>query len=374
MTCLSWLPLDSSAVNASEVALSTMSLRQTLETIRSNPHPVNEETAKFQILAPILRDLDWNPFGQEVLWEHPVGATKGGGRVDIALRAGGRIQTLIEAKAPGADLRQHVSQVLGYAFHEGVDICVLTDGLRWWLYLPREPGPPEERRFAVLRLDEDPIDQLYDDLSAFLGRDSLLGKQAERRAKQVLRARQEAAHLEKEMPRIWRQMLDEPDADLVELIGHRVYERLSLRPQHEQIIAAIRGMPIPPAPSEPDEPGVPPPPKPAATSNAKRPTAIGLWGEPHPIRFHYETVTTVLTELHKRHPDRFDQTAEQLKSRKWSYVSRDLQQVRNQRIAQIPSGHYVDVNLSAAQSADRCRRILEAFGYGGSDLEYLYEG
>ena len=45
-----------------------MSLRETLERIRSNPTPANEETAKFQILAPILADLSSDPFGQEVRW------------------------------------------------------------------------------------------------------------------------------------------------------------------------------------------------------------------------------------------------------------------------------------------------------------------
>ena len=350
-----------------------MSLRQTLERIRSNPVPTNEETAKARILTPVLSELGWDPVGTEILWEHPVGDSRDRGRVDIALRAEERILALIEAKTPGADLGSHVGQVLKYAFHEGVDICVLTDGLLWWLYLPREPGQHKERRFAVLNVKDDPLDRLSDDLVTFLGRESLLSGQAEQRAKQVLRALLEAAELEKRVPGIWQRMVDEPDAELVELISQRVYDQLSLRPQHEQIVAAIRGMPIPPAPSEPDESAVPPSPKPAATPNAKRPTAIRLWGEPHPIRFHYETVTTVLTELHKRHPDRFDQAAAQLKSRNWSYVSRDRQQVRNQRIAQIPSGHYVDVNLSAAASADRCRRILEAFGYSESDLELLYE-
>ena len=34
-----------------------MSLRETLERIRSSPPPGNEEMAKFQILAPVLADL-----------------------------------------------------------------------------------------------------------------------------------------------------------------------------------------------------------------------------------------------------------------------------------------------------------------------------
>lgn len=184
-----------------------MSLRETLERIRSNPTPDNEETAKFQILAPILADLSWDPFGQEVRWEHPVGGKKTGGKVDIAFQAEGRIWALIEAKAPGVNLDHHVEQVLGYAFYEGVDICALSDGLQWWLYLPREPGSHQERRFSVLDLAEDPVDQICDDLNTFLGRESLVTGQAVRQAKQVRRALREAAQLEKEMPAIWQRML-----------------------------------------------------------------------------------------------------------------------------------------------------------------------
>ena len=34
---------------------------------------------------------------------------------------------------------------------------------------------------------------------------------------------------------------------------------------------------------------------------------------------------------------------------------------------------YVEANLSAAAIKDRCRRLLEAFGYSGSDLEILFD-
>jgi len=78
--------------------------------------------------------------------------TVGGRRVDIALKDEGRFVAFIEAKAPGKKLDAHVSQLLTYAFHEGVDIGVLTTGLEWWLYLPRENGPPPKRRFATFEL------------------------------------------------------------------------------------------------------------------------------------------------------------------------------------------------------------------------------
>jgi len=222
-----------------------MSLQERLETIRSASVPQNEESAKIRIVLPILRNLEWDPDDPEqVLYEHPVGA-KGGGRVDIALKNSDRIVVLIEAKAPGADLRSHVGQVLGYAFHEGVDICVLTTGLEWWLYLPRESGPPSERRFAALKVTEDPVEQLLEDFNAFLGKEMLVSGQAERRAKAVRKASLEAAQLNKEIPNIWKGMLREPDDELVELLSKRVYDKVNLRPTRPQVVAALRGSPIP---------------------------------------------------------------------------------------------------------------------------------
>ena len=457
-----------------------MSLREVIERIRSSPEPPNEETAKFRILAPILTAVGWNTESPEVLLEHPVGG-KGGGRADFALQADGRLRALIEAKAPGSDLDKHVKQVLVYAFHEGVDICALTNGLHWRFYLPREKGPPQERVFADLHCGNDPVDQLCDDLNTFLGRASLLSGQAEERAKQVRQALQEAARLEQEMPEIWRRMLDEADDELIELVGQRVYDKLSLRPSREQIVAAMRNRPIPPGPGPKPDP--PPPSNPTAVelwgarypvrlhsdilvavvealykrhrdtfertagslryegcqyvstdrqrvagTNPKRtpsglylwvrgtadiqrrrwvslleafgynesdlqllygatkpkkslppgrtpcPTAIRLWNEHHPTRRHYEILTTLVAELHKRHPGSFDKTVEQLKGKRWQYVSLDPQRVYDERRVQIPSGHYVDINVSAKDVALRCRRLLQAFGYSESDLEYLHEG
>lgn len=356
-----------------------MALREKLEQIRSNPRPTNEEAAKFQILAPILAELGWDPFGLEILWEHSVGATKGGGRVDIALKAEGSIRALIEAKAPGAQLSQHVDQVLMYAYREGVDVCVLTDGLQWWLYLPREKGEPEKRRFAVLNVDRDPVEQLCDDLNNFLGRESLRSGHAERRAEQVLKALREAQKLEEKMPSIWQQMLDEPDSELIELIGQRVYDKLNLRPGREQIIAAMRSRPIPPKRGGTPEPPVPEPPpgsssgKPSGPRLTPRPVTIRLWGERHAVRTHKDVLMTVVKELHGRHSGDFDRVVAPLKTGTFQYVAADRRLVRGTRIEQAASGHHVDVNLSAATIKSRVIELLEAFGYSEADLDYLYD-
>ena len=203
--------------------------------------PANEESAKFKIIAPILESLGWDMSGSQVLLEYSVGDKKAGGRVDIALKGSRGVVALIEAKAPGADLSGHVSQVLGYAFHEGVDICALTTGLEWWLYLPREKGQPEERRFTVLNIMDDPVEALVQDLEAFLSNHALEASDAVSQAERVLQAQRERTLLSEKIPSIWRRMIEEPDEELLEVISKRVYNEVNLRPDKAQVVAVLKG-------------------------------------------------------------------------------------------------------------------------------------
>jgi len=223
-----------------------LSLRDVLEAIRNGPIPPNEESAKFHIIAPILQGLGWDPScGTEVLYEHRVETAKGSGRVDIALKDQEHTVAHIEAKAPGHDLDRYAKQAVGYGFDEGVDICALTTGLEWQLYLPRANRPHKERLFATLRLGHDRIDQLVEDLETFLGKENLLSGRSERRATEVLEARRQADLLKTRLPEIWSRMVHEPDERLVELVVGQAYGELNLRPTAEQVQAVLRGSPVP---------------------------------------------------------------------------------------------------------------------------------
>lgn len=192
--------------------------------LRQQDAPPNEESAKAWIIQPILHQLGWpSDDPAHVLYEHSVG----GGRVDIALRTGGRPVAFLEAKAPGQDLRRHVTQVLQYAFHGGVDICVLATGIEWWFYLPREKGPPEHRRFAVLRIDRGSPRECAEVLRRYIGRDALGDRRAERNAKEALRKLQRAQRLKEEIPKVWKEM-QSGDRALLELIARRVKESAGL--------------------------------------------------------------------------------------------------------------------------------------------------
>ena len=357
----------------------TMPFMETLERIRSSPGPKNEESAKFQVIAPILHALGWDTSdGEQVTFEHSVGGKKGG-RVDIALRQGGRVLALIEAKAPHSDLNIHVEQVLRYAFHEGVDICALTTGEEWWLYLPREGGEPQKRRFSILDLKEDSIELLAEDFDRFLGQANLASGQSHKQALRVLKANLEADRLKTEMPKIWSRMLKDPDNELVDLISRRVYDKLSVRPSHEQVVAVLIDEPVPIVALPTSEQsgrqvGSGGTYKQLPSSSANKPTMVVLWGSQHSVESYADVLRTVAEELYRRHSGEFDRLLE-LKGRIHPYVARNPQALLNpKRIYEVASaGYFIDMNLNAANVLRRAERFLECFGYPRTELQVLFD-
>jgi len=349
-----------------------MPLRETLEKIRTLSTPPNEETVKMWIMVPILQELGWPSY--DIHWEYAVG--QGKGRVDAALKGPRGVAAFIEAKAPGHSLDDHVEQVLGYAFQEGANICALTTGLEWWLYLPAETDYPfPERRFAELRLKKDPVDQLAVDFEAFLGREPLVNGEAVKKAKQVLKARREAEHLDKEVPAIWRGMLTAPDEELIELVSKRVYEKTNLRPAKQQVEAAL-GMapmntPVLAAPISTNKQveaaqGTTPTLK-RKSSRALPPKGMKLWGQYREVKSWIGILNVVVDALYERHGKNFE-PAFKLNYKGQPYVSRKAsdidrpRQVKNRAL-------YLDRNLGRSEIIQRANEFLDAFGYESSDLE-----
>ena len=349
-----------------------MALRETLDTIRSAPDPRDEENTKFQIITPILENLGWNSPRQEILYEHPVGGNDGGW-VDMALMGPRHPVALIEAKRPGANLDRHVSQMLRYAFYEGVDICVLTTGLEWWLYLPREDGPPPERRFAALHIREDPVEKLADSLETFLGKKNLLREHAKDKAKQILQAHRRAYEIDAELPVLWRTMLNEPDDGLVELIRQRMYENINLWPDHEQVVKVLRGSIVQPPDSQ--TPTITTPKTSQKSATSEKPTSIRLWGIRYRVRRWQDAVVSlakIAETLHQQHGSEFlERLLNPSTKRSSLWASRNPADLR--RPVSLGSiDVHLETDLNAAQTLRRIRDLLELSGNPPLDFEVLY--
>lgn len=83
----------------------------------------------------IIKDMLAEVFGYDKYSEVTSEFAIRGTYCDLAIKLEGTLQTLIEVKAIGIDLKdQHVKQAIDYAANQGVDWVLLTNGVCWRVY------------------------------------------------------------------------------------------------------------------------------------------------------------------------------------------------------------------------------------------------
>jgi len=89
------------------------------------------ESDTVTIVVDMLADIFGYDKYSEITSEHAIRGTY----CDLATKIEGVLQTLIEVKAIGLDLKdQHVKQAVDYAANQGVDWVVLTNAITWRVY------------------------------------------------------------------------------------------------------------------------------------------------------------------------------------------------------------------------------------------------
>lgn len=83
----------------------------------------------------IIKDMLSDIFGYDKYTELTSEFSIRGTYCDLATKIDGRVQTLIEVKAIGLDLKEsHVKQAIDYAANQGVEWVLLTNGVCWRVY------------------------------------------------------------------------------------------------------------------------------------------------------------------------------------------------------------------------------------------------
>jgi len=113
-------------------------------------HALKETQTRVTVIDPILQALGWDVRDvDEVELEHPTVDNKS---VDYALKINRKPVLLVEAKAlddPLNDVKA-VTQIVGYAANDGIDWCVLTNGIVWRVYKSSEKcAAPDKLMFQV---------------------------------------------------------------------------------------------------------------------------------------------------------------------------------------------------------------------------------
>jgi predicted transport protein len=111
---------------------------------------LNEASTRTIIIEPMLEALGWDIRDpEEVEIEYPTVDKKA---VDYALKINKKPVLLIEAKPlndPLDDLKA-ATQVIGYATSDGIEWCILTNGVKWKVFKSTEKCPaPDKLTFEV---------------------------------------------------------------------------------------------------------------------------------------------------------------------------------------------------------------------------------
>ena len=354
-------------------------LEELVKQIRAVKSGLGSEQATREVAVnPVIGALGWNTFNpEEVDREYSVL----GGRVDYCLRTPNRSFVFIEVKRAGTDLNDHEEQLLQYAFKDGVPLAVLTDGLLWWLYLPRAEGSWTQRRFFRIDLLEHDPKSVASALHRFLNRDGVINGSARREAQREFDSQARERRVRAAMGDAWRRVLSDPESLLPDLLSEEVQKMTGHTPARETIeefLAGVSGYE-----DAEDELGPPrrrrkvPPAKPPATdarttksTRGSRPAAFWLDEKRYEVKSWRWMMVRVCELLADEAGSSFPERVVGLRGRTRAYFSSSGEELRTPiQISRLDM--YVEGNVSARTATRVAKRTLTAVR--GSDRGFRVE-
>jgi hypothetical protein len=205
------------------------SLEQFLSGLREDRElpEAGEEAICQGVVLPILARLGWD---RDNLREVAPQFRVGNGRVDYCLRAGQKRSVFVEVKQASERLEQHDEQLLKYAFQDGVELAVLTNGLLWWLYLPLLKGNWGERRFFAVDIQQQEVSDAAARLRELLSRDAVADGSAVKRATEVHSSREKERRIQETLPHAWQELCKVPHEALITVVADKVEALCGHRP------------------------------------------------------------------------------------------------------------------------------------------------
>lgn len=343
----------------------------------------NEASVSHGIVSPILSALGWDTSDpDEVIPEY----TSGRGRVDFALCLNGRRPIVfIEVKGVGRSLDGD-RQLFEYAFHEGVPICILTDGREWSFYLPSGQGSYDERRFYRLQIDDRTSAEAEKWLTRYLERRRLASSEAIEAARadyQDVATKRDSA---RNLPKAWNLLVGQPEDLLVELLSDQTESISGYRPTRDDILIFLRSLELQnPMASAPRS-------MPVATPRAKLTTSIEMQSKPvvggiefpnsaangRAISFNFlgeivaarngnVALVELLARLAKRDPSKIQELANSARGNSRNHIARSVEEIYPKRpdlarAIEFWPGWLVGTNIANREKVGLVRRACEVFG------------
>lgn len=354
------------------------------ERLRSSAY-VNEAAITHGIVTPILQHLGWDTADpRQVVPEF----ANERGRVDFALiGVGQKPGIFIEVKQVGRAMDGD-RQLFEYAFHQGVPMCVLTDGREWSFYLPAGQGSYDDRRFYRLQLDERSPAECHALLTRYLDRAAVLDQSAYEHARidyQDIAGQREARAI---LPQAWAELVSEAHELLIETLVDKAEALCGFSPSPADALsylqtlqpsavgsrgpdrtisaARLKAVATPNRPPTPVAP-TPPPAIPATPKATDRTIEYKLFGETRQASNASRALADILHAITKRDPDKIADVAAAVRTRRRNHIARTPGEINPERpdlarAAEFAPGWLVGLNIANREKQTIIRAACEVYG------------
>ena len=187
----------------------------------------DEAATRNSIILPMLSKLGWDIFSRDSVYpEYPVGSK----RVDYSLRILGQNRFFIETKRCNVDLACHQEQLLGYAFHFGVELACLTNGITWQFFLPLKSGEWEQRLFYTVDFENQSPDEIEKFFVDILRREAVEDRTAVEKAEDIFAKKNRHAVIKAVFPAVWKELITNPPREFLDVICDKIEKTCGYRP------------------------------------------------------------------------------------------------------------------------------------------------
>lgn len=188
----------------------------------------NEASVSQGVVLRLLHALGWPSYDVDIVAPE---YSLEGRRVDFALcHPPGKPLVFVEVKQVGQS-EGHERQLFEYAFHKGVPLAILTDGQEWHFFLPGEQGDYGERRVYKLDLVQREVAECANRLERYLGYPAICDGSAIEAARADYRDVAQEREIRAALPEAWRNLVEEEDDLLIELVADRVESLCGYKPE-----------------------------------------------------------------------------------------------------------------------------------------------
>ena len=324
----------------------------------------DEANTKAIAIEPILRELGWDVVDpDEVRREYSVGSRS----VDYALFCDDTLKVFIEAKRGEESLERHQDQLVRYAFDEGVEIAVLTNGATWWFYLPIRAVSWERRKVVTLALNQQDNPEIVQKLVDVLSKENVFSGKAIQNA--------ERHQILETLPDVWNRLVSEHGSPLVNLLAERTHRLCVREPESDEVeqflsghLEQIQMTPHPSAPVPPLKPDPSPEPRPSDSVTGKKLAAFVFNGNRYDVTSWKGMLIRLCAIVHSDHRDRFEEVLN-LKGKSRPPFSRNDNELVYP--AQINGTNiFVETHGSATMVVKRAKDLIVNFGYDEGNLSF----